>query len=500
MNQNKGKTVMNQKPNLMLIMVDEMRRDCMSAAGHPVVETPNLDGMCRQGIRFTHAYTAAPTCVPARASLLTGMAPCHHGHVGYLDGVNWEYPHTLAGELTRAGYQTQCVGKMHVHPQRFRCGFENVILHDGYLHYSRHGYLPGQRSYDGIDDYLPWLREKAGISADLIDSGLDCNSWVARPWPYDESVHPTTWCASQSIDFFRRRDPTRPFFLCTSFVRPHPPLDPPAYYYNLYQNAEIPAPFVGSWEDPVPAGIPAVDASKAVLPPKALHRMQAAYYGQITHIDHQIGRILQVMGEYGLLNQTIFLFTSDHGNLMGDHNCLRKSLPYEGSAGVPLILYDPGDLLHLERGSVCDSLVELRDIMPTLLEIAGAPVPDTVDGRSILPLVRGEENFIHGYLHGEHSYDVDSTQFIVTAHDKYIWYSQTGEEQYFDLDNDPHELCDLSHDPTCQERIEKLRKVLICNLMGREEGYTDGTSLITGRPVTNMLRNCSIPLEDYDEP
>ena len=473
-------------PNLVLITVDQMRRDCMGAAGHPYVETPNLDAMCARGHRFLHAYSATPSCIPARAALLTGLGQRAHRRVGYQDGVTWDYAHTLPGELTRAGYQTQCIGKMHVAPARNRCGFENVILHDGYLHYDRNVHRPGADSYEGTDDYLHWLRKRLP-GADLSDSGLGCNSWVSRPWPYAEELHPTNWCASETIDFLRRRDPTRPFFLHTSFVRPHSPLDPPAYYMDLYLRKEIPLPPVGDWanaSDWEKNGM-MTDCNWGIIPPDALRRARAAYYGLITHIDHQIGRILQAFGEYGLMDNTIFLFTSDHGDMLGDHNLFRKALPYEGSAGIPLILFDPANLLGISRGRTYSALTELRDVMPTMLELAGAEIPPEVEGKSLLGALKG--GVLREYLHGEHELGDHSTQFIVTEHDKYIWYSGSGQEQYFNLERDPEERRNRIGESDCQGRVNELRKQLIAELSGREEGYTDGSSLIPGRTPVCLL-------------
>src|SRR5690242_15261243 len=154
---------MADRPNIVLICVDQWRGDCLSVAGHPVVHTPYLDRLASRGVRMTRAYTATPSCIPARASLLTGLSPRSHGRVGYEDGVPWNYPVTMPGEFTRHGYQTQCVGKMHVHPPRSLMGFQHVMLHDGYLHAGR-SYSP---NLEQSDDYLHWLRERAGTAADL---------------------------------------------------------------------------------------------------------------------------------------------------------------------------------------------------------------------------------------------------------------------------------------------------------------------------------------------
>ena len=134
--------VMDKRPNIILLMADQMRGDCLGIAGHPDVKTPFLDALAAEGVRYENAYSACPTCVPARATLYTGMSQEHTGRVGYEDLVPWDYPHTLAGELSKAGYYTQCVGKMHVHPLRSNLGFHDVRLHDGYLHAYRRPTTP----------------------------------------------------------------------------------------------------------------------------------------------------------------------------------------------------------------------------------------------------------------------------------------------------------------------------------------------------------------------
>ncbi|SDX97865.1 arylsulfatase [Paenibacillus sp. CF384] len=482
------------RPNILLITVDQMRGDCLSALGHPIVETPNLDRLARSGVLFRNAYSATPTCVPARAALMTGMSQCSHGRVGYQDRVPWEYEHMLAGELAGAGYHTQCVGKMHVYPARNLCGFHNIVLHDGYLHHnrSRHNNTVNGH-FDQVDDYLTWLRQQAGAQVDIMDNGLDCNaSAAARPWHLAEELHPTNWTVTQSIDFLRRRDPGKPFFLYTSFVRPHSPLDPPQVYMDMYKDLELPDLPIGDWVD--------VEAAKAngsdptthfgIVPKRRLDRARAAYYALITHLDDQIGRLVNALYEYGVSQNTIILFASDHGELLGDHHYFRKSLPYEGSAKVPFILSDPGGKLNLQRGGSQSEVVELRDIMPTLLDIAGAPIPSTVEGSSVLPLCRGEEEAEwRPYLHGEHSYGSLSNHFVTDGREKYLWFSQSGEEQLFDLVSDPQELVNLAavNSAYWQDRLEVWRQRLAAELDGREEGYVEEGRLVVGRPPRQLL-------------
>ena len=471
---------MDNRPNLILLMADQFRGDCLGIAGHPDVKTPYLDSLAADGVYFPNAYSACPTCVPARASLYTGMTHVHAGRVGYEDLAPWTYEHTLAGELARAGYYTQCVGKMHVHPLLSRLGFHVVRLHDGYLHAYRRPDTPAYEDQRRADDYYWWLKGELGAAADPTDTGMDCNGWTARPWMLEEKYHPTNWAAAECLDFLRRRDRSAPFFLMASFVRPHPPLDPPAYYFDLYNSRELAPPWRGDWNWTQRAreAQHSYHAQTAPLDPEFIHQMRAGYYASITHLDHQIGRLVSGLAEEGLMDNTVILFVSDHGEMLGDHLFFQKAKPYQGSVRVPLFLSGPERLVG--RG-VRGDLAELRDVMPTLLELAGAPIPDTVDGVSLL----------HGvdrtWLHGEHALGQDSMHFIVTRRDKFVWYSQTGLELYFDLERDPRETRNAIADPDCAQRAAELRGLLIQELAGREEGYSDGERLIVGCTPKTVL-------------
>ncbi len=468
----------------MLVCVDQWRGDCLGIAGHPVVSTPYLDALALGGVRCTRAYSATPSCVPARAGLYTGLSPRRHGRVGYRDGVPWNYPVTIASEFTRHGYQTEAIGKLHVYPERSLLGFHHVVLHDGYLHFSRQR----TKDYALIDDYLPWLRERIGPRADYFDHGLNCNSYVARPWDKEEQLHPTNFIVTQAIEFLQRRDPRKPFFLFLSFHRPHPPLDPPSWALEEYLDVTMPLPPVGDWGDLfAPYAQPHNPAlSVGQLPPAQLQRARAAYYGLITHIDHQINRLWEILVEFGVASNTYFCFVSDHGDMLGDHHLFRKSLPYEGSAHIPFILRGPHNG-RVPAGRTCDAVVELRDVMPTLLECAGLPVPDTIEGKSLLPVLRDEVSQVRPYLHGEHTLQARSVQWLTDGHWKYLWWSDSGREQLFDISEDPTELHDLARLPGQAQILEEWRNRLVQELAGREEGMSDGTHLIPGRPVRPVL-------------
>ncbi len=464
-----------RQPNILLIMTDQMRGDCMGTAGHPDVKTPNLDHLAACGVRYTNAYTACPSCIPARCALHTGLKQEHHGRVGYQDRVPWQYPVTMAGALAKAGYYTQCVGKMHVHPLRNLMGFHNVEMCIRDSHAYRNGNVPYAENQRVADDYFYWLKTRIGIDRDVTDGGLECNSFTARPWMYEEGMHPTNWVTDRSIDFLRRRDRSMPFFLMASYLRPHPPFDAPEYFFSMYRDMELTPPPIGDWADADRLRRLGrfTDADTGSCDPELMRQARIGYYACISHLDNQIGRLLDALRDDGCHQDTVILFTSDHGELLGDHHTFRKTRPYQGSIHIPLLMARvPG----IKPGSVSDRLTELRDILPTLTELAGVDTPEGVDGVSLLQDPDRE------YLHGEHSGGDLGNHYIVTKTDKYCWFTQSGREQYFRLDKDPKELHDAIEEPDCQERIAHLRSLLIQELTGREEGYTDGLRLIPGRP------------------
>lgn len=477
-----------QKPNILLIMCDQYRGDALSFQHHPDVKTPYLDTLAAQGVCFENAYSACPSCIPARAALLTGRSQKAHGRVGYEDGIDWNYQHYMVEEFSNNGYQTQCIGKMHVHPPRLLCGFQNLKLHDGYLGYYRSQTIPHWMHQEVSDDYLFDLKNQMGMNADITSTGVECNSWITHPWIYPEHLHPTNWVSDQSIRFLKTRDRTKPYFLMASYVRPHQPFDAPQSYFDLYKDKELRKPFEDDWSDPsLTEEFGCIkDSIYGCNDEQLRHDAMAGYYASITHIDHQIGRIIQSLIEDGSYEDTIILFLSDHGEMLFDHHCWRKVFPYQGSIHIPLIVRIGKNIMNIKPHRN-KAIVELRDIMPTLLELADLDCPDTVDGLS-LKSAMVENGTVRSWLHGEHSFHSNlSNHYIVTENDKFIWYSQTGQEQYFDLEKDPHETHDAIHDVQYQQRIDELRKLMIYELTGRPEGYSDGKQLIKGCQPKNML-------------
>jgi arylsulfatase A-like enzyme len=386
---------------------------------------------------------------------MTGQRPASHGVVmNYntrLDGP------TLPGELSRAGYQTHLVGKLHLWPHRKLYGFDSADWSDGSGH-------------DRMDDYERFLRrEGVTMPRPVTAHGANINGFVARPWHLDERLHFTNWCADRAIEFLERRDPTVPFFMKVSFIQPHEPCVPPQVYYDRYMGMDLPEPYVGDWArvfDEPQRGLP-VAAWRLWLEPQLMKQYRAGYYGCVNHIDDQIYRILEVMPRH-----TIVVFLSDHGDMIGDHQWLRKRNAFEGSARIPLLMQLPADMGY-EQGQVIDAPVELMDVMPTLLEAAGVPIPKTVEGRSVLPLLRGETAW-REYLHGEcAAIPTCNTgmHYLTDGRTKYIWYPGIGTEQLFDLEHDPQEMVDLAEDAQWSDQIKHWRGILVRELESRPEGF-----------------------------
>ncbi len=455
-----------KKPNIIFILADQWRGDCLGVNGHPVVRTPNLDAMAaRGGVSFDRAYSTCPSCIAARASIFTGLTPYSQGRIGYEDGVPWNYDDMLAQMLADDGYQTHCVGKTHFYPQGASCGFQSQNSYEEL------------RAHDAgyVNEYEQWLEKESDGTFREIDNGLDFNSWVARPSVLPEKWHLNYWTVSKSVDFLEGRDKNKPFFLNVSFARPHPPFDPPQAYYDMFQGVELPPVPVGEWSAYTDHPMDSINGPHGVLPPDVLDHTRRAYYAQIAHIDNQIGRLQMHLRRLGI-RDTWFVFTSDHGEMLGDHNRFRKMYALEGSARIPFIIKPPGDC---ERGALHrDQPVAIEDTYSTILDIAGIPVPSKTEGRSLLPFLTGEPEEWRDVVHGEHSGWGTGRQFMTDGRTKYIWKTKTGKEHLFDLVNDPQELQDLSDKPEGQEWLNVWRDRMIAHLEPRCDGMSDGEKLI----------------------
>lgn len=471
-----------RKPDILLIMTDQQRGDCLSIEDHPVLLTPSMDEIGGSGVRFRRAYSTCPVCIPARRSLLSGQFPSTHGVVGYQDGQEWDPTHSLPNVLRNAGYHTYLAGRdMHQYPVRKRYGYDHMVVLNDYRRWL-------ERRVD-VDTFQP----EGGMMGDYYSTGVMNNDWTARPWHLDESLHHTNWTVNESMKFLQTRDTTCPYFLTVSFLAPHPPLVPPACYMDRYLREELPAPSIGDWAIPPEHDGKGDDPEtySVNLRGLALKTARAGYYGMINHIDDQIRRLLNPINGVDREN-TIIIFASDHGEMLGDHYRFRKTAPYEGSARIPFLISAP-KRFGLKKRLVVDEPVCLEDIMPTLLEMIGEePVPG-MDGRSVLPLMRGEQTPWREYLHIEHSeiereHDIGH-HTLTDGKEKFIWFAGAGREQFFDLREDPDELKDLIAVPESKERVALWRQRLISELKDRPEGFSDGVQLISNRPYPTVMKN-----------
>ncbi len=459
---------MTDQPNLLLIVTEQHRGDCLGIDGHPVLMTPNMDHLGHSGVRFTRGYSTCPTCIAARRSLLSGLHPATHGLVGYHEGLEWPIVRTLPALLTAAGYQTCWVGRsMHQHPPDKHFGFEHVV----------------SLEHRCASDYLRCLQARRPDDWEgVYGTGVMHNDWTARPWHLDEDLHPTNWTVHEALRFLRDRDTSRPFFLVVSFLAAHPPLLPPAFYLERYLRTGVPDPVIGDWAMPPPDGGLGLDVSSPSvdLRGEALLCARAGYYGLLNHLDDQLRRIINpVTGiDRTTRSNTAIALVSDHGEMLGDHYLWRKTVPYEPSARVPFLLRAP-ERFGLRPGTVIDRPVCLEDLLPTFLDLAGAPIPDGLDGRSLLPLARGEQPNWRAHLHLEHAPVHHS---LTDGREKYVWFAADGREQLFRLTDDPTERHDLATDPTEADCLSRWRALMIAELTGRPEGFTDGERLIAGRP------------------
>ncbi len=463
-----------------------MRGDAMSAVGHPAVRTPQLDALAAQGTLFRRAYSTVPSCIPARFALLTGQQAQTSGVVGY--AARPITVPTLPAVLAAAGYATALVGRnMHQSPESGTLGYARQILASTYV--------PNDDYDQDLKRALPTTGGIRGVVATLQ---LDNNRWPAAAWPHAEEWHPTAWIVRRAREVIASTPPAQSLFLTTSFYAPHPPLFPPRRLFEKHLAAKLPPTAMGAWVDRArlrPQGDKA--GARILLEGETLRRAQAGYFGLIEHLDEQIAGLI---ADFRTRSEKagrawVILVTSDHGEMLGDHGYFRKCEPYEGSGNIPFVVA-ASPRLGLKRGAVSAQPVGLEDVMPTLLDLAGVPRPASVDGRSLVPALRGAATPGREWLHYEHAPTYSEEQgfhALVDGRMKYIWRPKSGREQLFDLVADPHEENDLAARPEHAPALAQWRERLVQRLAGRPEGFSDGSRLIAGRPYPRLQKRPPSP-------
>jgi arylsulfatase len=428
----------SERPNILILHTDQQRFDTIAALGADHMHTPNIDRLVKQGTAFRHAYSSTPVCQPARHDLLTGVSGRRHGYFTNRPGPIADYClATIPRLLTEAGYQTAAVGKMHFHPPREHHGFAHMFLMEE---------LPSCREDDA---YLEYLKEQ-GYQDVRCEHGV-------RPLFYHtpqasrvpEEHHGSAWVATKTIELLEEeRD--RPLFIWSSWVGPHPPYYVPEKYFDLYRDRPLPTPCPPTGDTARQAPVSPENPEPGDL---RMRMIQEAYYAAITLIDTHIGRILDALEQSGRADNTIVIFTTDHGEMLGDLGGYQKHIPYEGSAHIPLIARGPG----FPEGACCGTAATTWDTAATIIEAAGLTVPDDhgLVGTSLRTLVSVDGGRADAGCFDEE--DPDDSRIVVYHHGlnagRYVaavngrfklihWYNG-GQEELYDLETDPWEQQNL---------------------------------------------------------
>ena len=484
-----------RRPNILWFCTDQQRYDTISCLGNSYIHTPNLDRLVREGTAFTRAYCQNPICTPSRSSFLTGRYPrtvrgsiCGNDH--------FSKDETLVTKmLADGGYTCGLVGKLHL-TSHYRRMEERTDDGYSYIEYSPQ---PCDDWEPGVNRYMEWLKDK----------GVDWHKEYRMPceWPprngyviperikgMEEEDHQTTWGVEQAMHYIETRGDDKPWCLSVNIFDPHPPFDPPEAYKKKLRIEDMPLPL---WEEGE------LDNKPFAHKDCYLHGSQNGmvrdtvgmtddekrectrdYYAQIHLIDHQLGRLLDFLEEKQLRESTIVIFTSDHGEMLGDHGIYWKGgYFYEGLIHVPLIFSCPG---LISEGVVSPALVELVDIAPTLLEFAGLPVPEYIQGKSLKPLLLGQAPANHhkDRVYAEYYFSTILMHQICATmmfDGRYKIVIHHGEEicELYDLEEDPDEFHNLWNRPgyeTLQNRLtrECFDNAILCNIdkvMGRRFNY-----------------------------
>jgi arylsulfatase len=453
------------RPNLILIITDQQRYDTIRQLGFEWMDTPHLDRLVREGVSFTGCHVTAASCAPARASLFKGYYPHTTGILKNAD--RWR--HSWVESLQQAGYHCTNIGKMHTWPFETELGFD-----ERYVVENKDRYLEGRYYFDEWDKALRFRglvkqqREQYRQLPDYRDR------IGAFEWNLPEDTHPDMFVGEMATWWIDSYPRTQPLFLQIGFPGPHPPYDPIPRYAQPYLRKDLPLLEVTAEElnqQPPPfqelrRHNHEIDHDSVVLPPSPTHeqrhRQRAYYLANVTMIDQKVGQILEALERNGYLENSIVVFTSDHGDCLTDHGHSQKWTMYDQITHVPLIVYGP------ERFSArqMDGLCQQMDLGPTLLELAGVPVPETFEAETLLPALQGDEWTGREYVFAEQARDGILTHAeymtMVRSRDwKLVHFLGESYGQLFDLQRDPDERNDLWDRPEAAAKRSELHDVLL---------------------------------------
>ena len=446
---------MKQK-NILLVFTDQMRYDAVNAHGNPVIKTPVLDKLVKNGITFSRGYTPCPVCVPARYSMHTGMMPHHTGVFENKQMPN-KFP-SFMERLSQNGYQTFGTGKMHFDfatglstpwgfDKRSVCDEDQLLDKNDFYQANK------EAGYGYVYDYK-------GVKSEMY--------YIPQVSQLPKNLHHSSWTVNCSIDYLKHRDEDKPFFLMTSFEKPHPPFEPPVPWNKLYRCADMTLPkrpenseelmtLWNRYQNRYKYRDQGIDNN-------LIRTMKAHYYGEVSFIDYNLGRLLSYMDGEGILDSTLIVFASDHGEFLGDYNCFGKRSFLDASARIPFIMSYPG----LEKGVVEDQPVTLVDLMPTFLNYAGIETDDVYDGVDLLDVVEGQCD--RSMIFGQYEEGNYANYMATDGRYKYIYSAPDQKEFLFDLKTDPEETRNKAKNPLYVNKTDEMRQQTIQYFM--DEGYT----------------------------
>ncbi len=468
-------------PNILLLMTDQQRFDTICAAGYDFMHTPNLDRLVAEGRLYRHAYSPNPICLAARHNLITGLTARHHCFPDNVHEVTTraDLP-TLPRILADNGYETRAIGKMHFLPARRHNGFDKMELMEE---------LPNYREQD---EYAMYLKEAGLGHIQNIHGVRNLLYMLPQRSLIPEEHHGTFWVGRRTADFIRTNNGRHPFFVWASWIAPHPPFDITDRFAELYENADLPEPHVS--QTPLPS-LTEENRMLGDLPtPEYVRRMREVYCAAVSMVDESIGEVLDTLEETNQLDNTLIIFVSDHGELLGDYGLYQKWQPYDSCARIPFIVRYPK---RTAPGSVCNDLVDLNDILPTVLDAVGLDYPGDIPlpGESLLAEQPSKDR---NWQYIEYAEGNRRWISILSQEFKYNYYYGGGFEQLFDMQSDPHETTNLLANDFSHE-IERIRTEHRQKLIQYEreyglEGYVDEDDLKVGEPyIPHPQRNEAFP-------
>ncbi len=485
------------RPNVIFITTDQQRTDSIGCYGSSFARTPALDEMARQGVRFDRAYCTNPVCTPSRATILGGKYPSRHG--AWNVGMNVPEDEVLLSHRLRAlGYRTHLVGKAHLNSfgadprlsmESLRGWRERYPAFRGpYYGFDEVELALGHATWGIAGHYGSWVESRLGRSADaLFPQRMLATAEFggeAYDWDIPVELHSSAWVADRTCAFLAQAaGDGRPFFLSVGFEDPHHPHAVPTELARTLDPARIPAPRYqeGELDDKPPLFRAAREGTLEQspyrgafpvagqwhgydfrrVPPQDARLGRAYYHGMVELVDRAMGRILETLARTGLDQSTLVVFTTDHGELLGDHGLWMKGpFHYEELVRVPLIIQLPG---HVAAGTARQSLVSLADLVPTALSAADAPIPDDLDGADLVPLLRRDCGAVHDQVFVECVDDPKAVRLktVVTARYKLTHYHGQGFGELYDLQEDPGELVNRWADPELSsQRMDLLRRII----------------------------------------